>query len=176
MNAAQIRKLQNKVAAKFSAKHDKEEAKKQAKKDAIHREIDRIEKANPGKGVCIATHKREVYCRHPFNVSFNEIEFSFDVVEVSERNTSNEVRYWLLKPEIYKEHDEILNWFKNNYATIKMIMHSVNTKDGMAKLSSLHHMGGVFEDFQKKFPTKTMLDFIQYFKTMDRLMLEALKA
>lgn len=180
MNAAQIAKLQKKVAAEVSAKSKKRDAEEQAKKDAIYRTVELLTKKYPDRGAVIAVYQGVGYCKLdgrliPAGLAPNAQEFKNEF-ELIERNALIDVSYWLLRPEIYKEQKVFMDWFVKHYAEIKILTKQVELKkDGIETLSSLHRMGGIFEDFQKTFPAKSMIDFIEGFKMVDRLMMDALR-
>lgn len=160
LNHAQIEKLKKKVAKEVSVKIKVREDEEAKRKEAILNQILLIQKENPGRHSCICVYQGCIWYADKERLKLLPVQINlkdFDLVE-----KMGDQSYYLLNPVVSKEHDEIMDWLKENYATIK-----INAK--AKNLVSMLTLGTVAEDFQKKFPTKSMLDLIEYVKAMDSL-------
>jgi hypothetical protein len=162
LNLAQIEKLKKKVAKEVDIKIKNREYGEAKRKEAIRNQILLIQKDNPGKHFCICVDQGCIWYADKERLKLLPVQINlkdFDLVE-----TVGDLSYYLPNPVVSKEHDEVIGWLKENYAVIK-----INAK--AKNLVSMLTLGSVAEDFQKKFPTKTLLNLIEYVKAMDSLIM-----
>lgn len=169
LNAAQMAKLQKKVAKEVDVKIKAREEEERKRKESIKNMILFLEKENPERGACLCYYygityyvelKSKALRAVPIPPDFNDC----DLMDARGKGKIDEELYYMIKPEIAKENDEILEWLKENYALVK-----IYSSKAREDISYALGLGTIYEKFQEKFPKKTMLDLISYIKMMDRI-------
>lgn len=174
LNDAQMAKLRKRVSKEVTIKMEKKDEEYNAKKDTIARRIKMVEAENPNRGKCQCIWGGLVYFERENKlqacpwICSKDIRKSMQLVEMVGKGSPDEQSYYMYSEESYKEMNDISEWMKENYAFIKMYQAgATNENTSKKRLNSVLGLSGVFEKFQEKFPDKSMLDFIEWFKAFD---------
>lgn len=171
MNDAQIKKLQAKVARELEARKKKEEAANEKVRAAILTRLRLIENTHPGRGKCVCFwegsywHEHNGALFHNLDLTADMVRENFDVVPVISLEIPSDVSFYILSQEACAETAQLIGWMEKNYATIKIAMASKKEKT----LVSCYTLGGIVQDFQSKFPQKSINDLAVLIKEMDKI-------
>lgn len=197
-NAKQIAKLQKSVGKKVDVdikKREEENNKKEIEKRTKEKErfnkevlpnlifirntINEIQKQNPDRGACFCSWKSKIHAILNSDINkavvigdLNEdFVTSFDLIK-----SVDDKKFFMLKEVIHKEEREIREWLVSNYAFLRMSMHKITKEEAVPgeKFESMAMLGGLSQKFNEKFPTKSIADFINYYKEFDKFFIESI--
>lgn len=184
LNNKQIQKIMKKAAVKVEEKFKKiEEEEALKKKEHIHhlitiREtIKTIERKHPNRGRCCCIWGGTVY--HVDTKTNRTVPTMLppeNTKRVLECVVSHpDKKYYMFTEASYKEQKDTMDWMEAHYAEIKIAVHHANKGNPSEVMSNTLYLGSIFEDFQQKFPDKSILDFLQLVKVIDTLLQEQLR-
>ena len=177
MNAAQMAKLQRKVAKQVSAKFAKEDEERLNAERELEAEIRsniiELQKLHEKRGVCVCAHDHVLYALRDDTGEFyvlpmEESDLQFHGMQcVSAKNGKT---YYMSTEQGHAEQARLMKWVASKYGAIRYGLVAQAKEDVRKKVNGLFMLGGVMEEFRKEFPTKSVFDLKTAVEAMDMML------
>lgn len=186
MNAAQIQKLQNKVAKVVSKEFAEKEKQERIALDESMKEMmssmKELEAKFPKRGPCyctwdgwIWTLRKDTPTRLVKLSEFQEELSSMELVVTDSGMTGREL-YYMLSEETFKENSEFMKWISEHYAEFKIALVKANKSEQPTdRLIGMSILGGLYQEMNQKFPKRTPMDLKEGLQAMDILLQQGIE-
>lgn len=177
MNAAQIKKLQNKVAKVVDKKFKEKEAQEQAataeKMKVMASEMKGLETKFPNRGPCNCVCDGWIWLLRK-GIPERACRLSSSQEEIRQMeciSRSSGKSYYMFSEEVFKENTEFMNWVAGHYAEFKMSLFKANKSEDLhERMTHMLVLGGLHQEMTQKFPKRTPIDLKAGLQAMDMVL------